>query len=134
MIRTFGILVATFVVLWLAFVLFVWLIRPDNTSLADASRLLPDTLRLVGRLAKDRAIPWSTRLWVYALLAYLASPIDLVPDFIPVIGYADDAVITSFVLRHVIARSGPAKLVEHWPGTADGLALLRRVLRIAADP
>ena len=82
---------------------------------------------------RTRAIPWSTRLWVYALLVYLASPIDLIPDFIPVIGYADDAIITSFVLRYVIARSGPEKLVEHWPGTADGLALLRRVLRIATD-
>jgi len=134
MLRTFGVLVATFVVLWLAFILFVWLIRPDSTSLSDASRLLPDTLRLVRRLATDRAIPWSTRLWVYALLVYLASPIDLIPDFIPVIGYADDAIITSFVLRHVIAQSGRPKLVEHWPGTADGLALLRRVLRIAGDP
>ena len=109
------------------------MIRPDNTSVSDASRLLPDTLRLVRRLATDRAIPWSTRLWLYALLVYLASPLDLVPDIIPVIGYADDAIITSFVLRHFIARSGPAKLVEHWPGTPHGLALLQRVLRIDTD-
>jgi uncharacterized membrane protein YkvA (DUF1232 family) len=69
-------------------------------------------------------------LWLVALLIYLASPIDLVPDFLPVIGYADDAIVTSFVLRHVIARAGPPKLREHWPGPPDGLATLARLLRI----
>jgi uncharacterized membrane protein YkvA (DUF1232 family) len=56
-----------------------------------------------------------------------------VPDFIPVIGYADDAIITSFVLRHVIARSGSAKLTEHWPGSETGLATLVRLLRLRPD-
>ena len=130
MLRTFAVLLATLVVVWLAFILFVWLIRPDSTSLSDATRLLPDTPRLVRRLAADRSLPRSTRLWLVALLIYLASPIDLIPDFLPVIGYADDAIVTSFVLRHVIARAGPPKLREHWPGTPDGLATLARLLRI----
>src|SRR5262245_34367319 len=101
--------------MWLAFIVFVWIVRPDNTSLSDATRLLPDTLRLIRRLSTDRAIPRSTRWWTWALLIYLAVPIDLVPDFVPVIGYADDAIVTSFVLRHVIAKAGPEKLREHWP-------------------
>jgi uncharacterized membrane protein YkvA (DUF1232 family) len=57
----------------------------------------------------------------------------LVPDFIPVIGFADDAIITSFVLRHVIARSGPAKLAEHWPGSPEGLSTLTRILRLRSQ-
>ena len=130
MLRTFVIVAAALVAMWLAFILFVWLIRPNNTSLSDATRLLPDTLRLVRRLSTDRSISRSTRWWIWALLIYLASPIDLVPDFIPVIGYADDAVITSFVLRHVIARSGTTKLQEHWPGSEAGLATLIRLLRL----
>jgi uncharacterized membrane protein YkvA (DUF1232 family) len=130
MLRTFVIVAAALVAMWLAFILFVWLIRPDNTSLSDATRLLPDTLRLVRRLSTDRSISRSTRWWIWALLIYLASPIDLVPDFIPVIGYADDAVITSFVLRHVIARSGTTKLQEHWPGSEAGLTTLIRLLRL----
>ena len=130
MLRTFAFLLATLVVVWLAFILFVWLIRPDSTSLSDATRLLPDTLRLVRRLAADRSLPRSTRLWLVALLIYLASPIDLIPDFLPVIGYADDAIVTSFALRHVMARAGPPKPRQHWPGTPDGLATLARLLRI----
>ena len=130
MVRTVLVVVAAFVVVWLVFVAFVWLARPDDTSLRDATRLLPDTLRLVRRLSTDRTIPRTTRWWVWALLVYLASPIDLVPDFIPVIGYADDAIVTSFVLRHVIARAGSPKLREHWPGSPEGLATLVRLLRL----
>jgi uncharacterized membrane protein YkvA (DUF1232 family) len=130
MLRTVVIVAAALVAMWLVFMVFVWVVRPDNTSLSDATRLLPDTLRLVRRLSTDRTIPRSTRWWIWALLIYLASPIDLVPDFIPVIGYADDAIITSFVLRHVIARSGTTKLREHWPGSEAGLEALVRLLRI----
>lgn len=133
MLRTFLVVFGVLVVAWLAFVLWVWLIRPDNTSLSDATRLLPDTLRLIRRLSTDSALPRTTRWWVWALLIYLASPIDLVPDFIPVIGFADDAIITSFVLRHVIARSGPAKLAEHWPGSPEGLSTLTRILRLRSQ-
>jgi uncharacterized membrane protein YkvA (DUF1232 family) len=133
-VRTIVLLAASFAFVWLAFVMFVWLIRPDNTSIGDAARLLPDTLRLVRRLSADRSIPRTTRCLVWALLVYLATPIDLVPDFIPVIGYADDAIITSFVLRHVIARAGTPKLREHWPGSEDGLSSLVRILRLRQDP
>ncbi len=128
--QTVLVVAGALVVVWLVFVVFVWLIRPDSTSLRDAVRLLPDTLRLVRRLAVDRTIPRRTRGLIWALLIYLASPIDLVPDFLPIIGYADDAIVTSFVLRHVIARAGVSKLDEHWPGTRDGLSALLRLLRL----
>jgi uncharacterized membrane protein YkvA (DUF1232 family) len=133
MLRTFLVVAVVLVAMWLAFVAFVWLVRPDNTSLADATRLLPDTLRLVRRLAADRTISRSTRWWIWALLIYLASPIDLVPDFVPIIGFADDAIVASFVLRHVIARAGPSKLAEHWPGSPEGLSTLSRLLRLRVD-
>jgi uncharacterized membrane protein YkvA (DUF1232 family) len=133
MMRTFLVVGAVLVGLWLASVLWVWLIRPDETSGSDAMRLLPDTLRLVRRLAADRTLPWTTRWWVWALLIYLASPIDVVPDFVPIIGFADDAIVTSFVLRHVIARAGPAKLAEHWPGSPEGMATLARLLRLRVE-
>ncbi len=128
MVRTIVIVAASLVALWLAFVAFVLFARPAGTSLRDAMRLLPDTLRLVKRLAVDRTIPRRTRWLVWVLLVYLASPLDLVPDFVPVIGYADDAIITSFVLRHVVRRVGPGKLHDHWPGSPEGLAALIRLL------
>jgi uncharacterized membrane protein YkvA (DUF1232 family) len=131
--QTFVIAATAIIAVWLALILFVWLVRPDSTSLSDAARLLPDMLRLVRRLSVDRALPRSTRGWLWALLIYLASPIDLIPDFIPVVGYADDAIIASFVLRHVMARVGSSKLDEHWPGSADGLSTLTRLLRIDRD-
>ena len=72
------------------------------------------------------------RLWL--LLAYLAFPIDLVPDFIPVIGYADDVVIVAAVLRSVVRRAGPQAVRRHWPGTHDGLEALWRLARLPGNP
>lgn len=102
--------------------------RPNRDTLRQLPRLLPDTIRLIRGLAKDRTIPRSARLPVWGLLAYLATPVDLVPDFLPVIGYADDAILTAFVLRRLLRRAGPAKVFEHWPGDREALATLQRVL------
>jgi uncharacterized membrane protein YkvA (DUF1232 family) len=128
--RSFVIVAALLVGLWLASVAFVFIVRPDRTALSDAARLLPDTVRLVKRLAGDHTIPRHTRWLVWMLLVYLASPIDLIPDFVPVVGVTDDAIISYVVLRHVVRRAGPKKLLEHWPGSPDGLAALERVLRL----
>jgi uncharacterized membrane protein YkvA (DUF1232 family) len=61
---------------------------------------------------------------------YLASPIDLVPDFIPVIGYADVAILIALTLRSVVRRAGPSALDRHWPGSPAGLAALRQLLAL----
>ena len=121
---------AVLVVLWVAFLAFLVIARPDTGTLRGLPRMLPDTVRLVRRLAGDRTIPRSARLPVWAVLAYLAMPIDLVPDFLPVIGYADDVILTAFVLRRLMRKAGPAKLVEHWTGTPEGLTVLRQMLRL----
>jgi uncharacterized membrane protein YkvA (DUF1232 family) len=84
-------------------------------------------VRLLRRLAGDRSVPRAARARLWLLLAYLAIPIDLVPDFVPVLGYADDAIIVSLVLRSVVRRAGPHVIRRHWPGTADGLAALSRL-------
>jgi uncharacterized membrane protein YkvA (DUF1232 family) len=115
---------------WILFAAFLLVTTPDGDTVRETARLLPDSFRLLRRLTTDRAIPLRTRLLVWLLIAYLASPIDLIPDFVPVIGYADDVIIASIVLRHLVRRAGPEKLREHWPGSAEGLAHLRRLLRI----
>jgi uncharacterized membrane protein YkvA (DUF1232 family) len=115
---------------WIVLLVVAFAFRPDRASIPDLLRLLPDTIRLVRRLAKDATLPRSTRWSVWLLLAYLVAPIDVIPDFIPVLGYADDVIITSIVLRRLVRRAGPEKLREHWPGTADGLAQLERLLRL----
>ena len=95
--------------------------RPADATLRDALRMLPDLLRLVRRLAADRCIPRGVRIRLWLLLGYLAMPFDIVPDFIPVVGYADDAVLIAIVLRSVVRHAGSAKVAEHWPGSAAGL-------------
>jgi uncharacterized membrane protein YkvA (DUF1232 family) len=70
------------------------------------------------------------RLWL--LLGYLLSPVDLVPDVIPVLGYADDVVVVAWALRSVVRRAGDEALVRHWPGSPDGLALVRRLAALPA--
>jgi uncharacterized membrane protein YkvA (DUF1232 family) len=134
MLRALAISAVAVVAGWVAFVAVVVVVRPDDLALRDAMRLLPDTVRLVRRLASDRSLPFRARVTVWLLLLYLASPVDLIPDFVPVIGYADDAILTSFVLRRLIRRAGSEKLREHWPGSPEGLETLRRVLRLGDPP
>lgn len=101
--------------------------KPRGTGLREALRLLPDLLRL----ARDGSLRRCIRLRPWLLLGYLALPIDLVPDVIPVLGDADDAMLVALVLRTVVRRSGVPAIEQHWLGTPDGLAGLLRLC--AAD-
>ena len=105
--------------------------HPDTVTLREALRLLPDLLRLLRRLLADATLPRGVRVRVALLVAYLAVPFDLVPDVVPVIGYADDAVVVALVLRSVVRRAGADALHRHWPGTPEGLALVLRLAGIA---
>lgn len=128
MLLTLGLGVATgLLLLWLVLLLLLWRATPDETRLRESLRLLPDVLRLLPRLARDRSLPRGVRVRLWVLLAYLAFPIDLVPDVIPVIGYADDAVLLALVLRSVVRRAGPQALDRHWPGSPEGLLAVRRL-------
>ena len=120
-------LAAGLVLVWSALLVGLLLVKPEGSLLREAARLLPDLLRLLPRLARDSSLPRGVRIRLWLLLAYLALPIDLVPDFIPVLGYADDAIIVAATLRSVVRRAGPEPVARHWPGTPDGLAALRRL-------
>jgi uncharacterized membrane protein YkvA (DUF1232 family) len=109
---------------WLLLVVALAAGRPQGKLLSESVRLLPDLLRLLRRLAVDRSQPAGVRIRLGLLLAYLAMPIDLIPDFIPVLGYADDAIIVTIALRSVARRTGIGELRRHWPGTEDGFAAL----------
>lgn len=114
-------------VTWLVLIGALAILRPRGNLLREALRLLPDVLRLVRRLAADPDLPRGVRVRLALLLAYLALPLDLVPDFIPVLGYADDAIIVVVVLRSVIRRAGLPAVRRHWPGTDDGFTALTRL-------
>ena len=114
---------------WLALLVALLVVARDRVRVGDAIRLLPDLLRLVARLARDSSLPSGVRVRLWVLVAYLALPLDLVPDFIPVIGYADDALVTVLVLRSVVHKAGPEAIRRHWPGTPAGLDAMLRLTK-----
>ena len=113
--------------LWALLVAVLWWVRPDGASTTSALRLLPDLVRLVRRLAADRTLPRGVRVRLWLLLLYLLCPVDLVPDFVPVLGYADDVVVVALALRGVVRRAGGQALARHWPGDPAGLAVVSRL-------
>lgn len=119
--------VAALILIWLALVVTLMIVRPRGGLLREALRLLPDVLRLLRRLAADRTLPRGVRIRLALLLAYLALPFDLIPDFIPVLGYADDAIIVTAVLRSVVRTAGLDAVRAHWPGTDDGFTAIARL-------
>jgi uncharacterized membrane protein YkvA (DUF1232 family) len=112
---------------WIVLVVGLFLLRPEDLRLRDALRLLPDLVRLLRRLAHDSTLPRGIRLRLWLLMGYLALPFDLIPDVVPVVGYADDAIVVVLMLRSIIRTSGFAAVERHWPGTADGLTIVRRL-------
>ena len=118
--------IAVLAVVYVAFVVaFVFLgRRGDARALAT---FIPDCIVLVTRLARDPRVPRRRKLLLIALVGYLALPFDLVPDFIPVAGQLDDAIIVALVLRSFIRSSGEDLLREHWPGPEQSLALILRL-------
>jgi uncharacterized membrane protein YkvA (DUF1232 family) len=113
----------------LAYVLFlIWLAIAGRRAGARAvAGLVPDFVIFFRRLLADRRVPRRRKLVLAALVPYLAMPFDLVPDFIPVAGYLDDAVIVALALRHVLRGSGPELVEQHWPGPPASLALILRL-------
>jgi uncharacterized membrane protein YkvA (DUF1232 family) len=121
-------------VTYLALVVALLVARPKGNLLAESLRLLPDLVRLLRRMAADSDVPKAARVRLWLLLGYLALPFDLVPDFVPVLGYADDAIIVSLVLRSVARRAGAPLIRRHWPGTDAGLAALARLTGLQLNP
>ena len=123
-------LLLSLLMLWATLVVFLLVARPKGSLVMEALRILPDTIRLLRRLVMDRGLPRGVRARLWLVFIYLAIPINLIPDFIPVIGYVDDAIIVCAVLRSVVRRAGPEGVRGNWPGTQDGLEALWRVARL----
>jgi uncharacterized membrane protein YkvA (DUF1232 family) len=118
------------VAIYLALVLLLIVLGRRSHAVALA-RFVPDCAVLFRRLMRDERVPRSRKLLLGLLAGYLASPIDLIPDFIPVAGQLDDAVLVAVVLRSVVNRAGPGLLREHWPGPPESLNVM---LRLAGSP
>src|ERR671936_1048864 len=105
-----------------------WLVvlgrREDARAFAT---FIPDCVVLVSRLAREPRVPRRRKLLLLALVGYLALPFDLVPDFIPVAGQLDDAIVVALVLRHFVRSGGEPLMGELWPGPERSPSLLLRL-------
>ncbi len=99
----------------------------------EAIVAVPNLLRLVRALLKDPRVPRRSKLALGAAIAYVVSPVDLIPEFIPVAGVADDLLVLCFAVNHLVAVAGEDVVMEHWQGTRDVLDLVRSVLDVASD-
>ena len=123
-----GAIIVGLVAAWLALLVLLWLIRPRGVGARELARLVPDILRLVRDLVTDRSAPRGVRVALGVLLVWPISPIDLVPEFIPVLGPLDDVIVAVVVLRYVRRRLGDEELRRRWRGTDDGYRVLTRFL------
>ena len=97
--------------------------REDARAVAG---FIPDSLVMVARLARDRRVSRPRRAALFAVLAYLAMPFDLIPDFLPGAGHLDDAVLLVVALRVLLGGASTAMLREAWPGPEASLRLVLR--------
>jgi uncharacterized membrane protein YkvA (DUF1232 family) len=104
--------------------------RPEARALA---RFIPDCLVLLRHLLGDRRVPRRRKLVLLALVAYLSVPIDLVPDFIPVVGQLDDVLVAALAFRYALRSGGPELLRQHWPGPDESLRAVMRLATAADD-
>jgi uncharacterized membrane protein YkvA (DUF1232 family) len=123
-----GTIIVGLVVAWLALLVLLWLIRPRGVGARELARLVPDILRLVRDLVTDASAPRGVRVALVILLVWLISPIDLVPEFIPVLGPLDDVIVAVVILRYVRRRIGDEELRRRWRGTEEGFRTLTTVV------
>jgi len=126
--RTLAVILGSVLAVWALLIAMLWILRPRDVGLGELLRVIPDVLRLVRRLLGDRAVPLRVKVALVFLLAWLISPIDLIPEFVPVLGPLDDVVVAVLVLRYVRRTVGLEGLRSRWPGTPDGFALLSRII------
>jgi uncharacterized membrane protein YkvA (DUF1232 family) len=116
------------IALWAALVAVLWLLRPRDVRLRDVVDVVPDVVRLMRSIVAETSTPLDVRLVLIGLIAWILSPVDLIPEFLPVIGPLDDVLVAALALRYVRHRLGRAELRARWSGNDAGFALLTRVM------
>ncbi len=99
--------------------------------IAEVITLVPNIVKLIGRLVGDSRVPMRAKLTIGAAAVYAVSPIDLIPEFVPVVGWADDVLVLMFALDNLINRAGPEVVAEHWDGPGDILSLVQDVMGVS---
>jgi uncharacterized membrane protein YkvA (DUF1232 family) len=121
-----GLVVGVMAVVYAAFIATLMLLGSRENARAVAG-FVPDCTVLLARLLRDPSMPRRRWLILGLVTAYLATPIDLVPDFIPVIGYLDDAIVVALTLRWLLKTAGRGRLADLWPGPPSSLTSLLKL-------
>jgi uncharacterized membrane protein YkvA (DUF1232 family) len=121
-------IVVGLLVLWAVLLILFWLLRPKDVPIRELVRVIPDVLRLLRAVIGDQSAPLDVRIVLVGLVVWIVSPIDLIPEFVPVLGPLDDVVVAIVALRYVRRRLGVEDLRRRWVGTDAGFALLVRAI------
>jgi len=113
-------------------------IGPDGDRSGEARRMLkeavlalPNLVKLVGRLIRDPRVPARSKAFALLAAGYVLSPVDLIPDFIPLLGQSDDALVVILALHRLIRSVGEDVVLELWDGSQDILAIVENVVDLA---
>ena len=120
-------IVVGLVVLWAALLAVFWVLRPKDVPVRELVGVVPDLVRMLLDIVRDPSAPADVRVVLVGLLVWILSPIDLIPEFIPVVGPLDDVLVAVVALRYVRRRIGVDGVRHRWHGSDDGFALLGRV-------
>jgi len=107
--------------------------RASNPAVDKAIAAIPNLTKLGYRLMRDPRVPVKQKAFLGAALAYMVSPVDIIPDFIPFLGRVDDLVILAFALNAMFDAAGEALVHEHWDGTGDVLEIVSGVIEWGAS-
>ena len=121
-------IVVSLLLVWSLLLVVFWLLRPRDVSVRELLGVIPDVLRLLRSLIGDGSVPADVRIVLVGLIAWIVSPIDLIPEFIPGLGPLDDVIVAIVAMRYVRRRVGLEALRDRWVGSEDGFALLSRVI------
>ena len=121
-------IVVGLLLVWALLLVVFWLLRPRDVSVRELLSVIPDVLRLLRSLIGDGSVPPDVRIVLIGLIAWIVSPIDLIPEFIPGLGPLDDVIVAIVAMRYVRRRVGLDALRDRWVGSEDGFALLARVI------
>ncbi len=99
-------------------------------KVTDYLFLLPDFFMLLCRLMVDDRVENKTKGFILGVIGYVILPIDIIPDFIPVIGFVDDLIIVAYALDQILKYTDEQILIDNWSGKADLILSIRKIIAV----
>jgi uncharacterized membrane protein YkvA (DUF1232 family) len=129
-VRTWVVILLAVAAVYVAFVVAL-IVAGRRIAARELALLVPNLVLLFKDLLRDPDVPRGPKIALGVAAVWLASPIDLLPEFLPFLGPLDDAVVAALVLRYLVRRAGPEVVERHWRGEPRTLAFLLRAARAA---